>query len=97
MRASSLRRRSGSRPQRYVTGPDLQSALREEAACAAAGYATTVGFWDKGDRHAGGRHQDCIAAAAALAAGSQLSIKPPRCGATRRSSTSCSSAASGEG
>jgi hypothetical protein len=60
---------------RYVTGPDLQSALREEAACAAAGYATTVGFWDKGTATPAAVTDDCMAAAAALPATSQLSIK----------------------
>jgi len=60
---------------RYVTGPDLQSALREEAACAAAGYATTVGFWDKGTAPPAAVTEDCLAAAATLPAGSQLSIK----------------------
>jgi len=60
---------------RYVTGPDLQSALREEAACTAAGYATTVGFWDKGTAKPAAVTEDCLAAAATLPAGSQLSIK----------------------
>jgi len=60
---------------RYVTGTDLQSALSEEAACTAAGYATTVGFWDNGTASPAAVTEDCLAAAAALPTGSQLSIK----------------------
>jgi len=61
--------------ERYVTGTSLDTALREEARCAAAGYATTVGYWDKGTASPAEVTDDCFAAAAALPSGSQLSIK----------------------
>jgi hypothetical protein len=75
-RASSLSQ-GGQRiaAARYVAGPDLDSALREEARCAAAGYATTIGYWDKGAADRAEVTADCFAAVEALARGSQLSVK----------------------
>jgi CelD/BcsL family acetyltransferase involved in cellulose biosynthesis len=62
---------------RYVAGPDLADALREEARCAAAGYPTVVGHWGADSSPAAEVTAGCFAAADALPAGSQLAIKLP--------------------
>ncbi len=60
---------------RYVAGPELEDGLREEAAYAAAGYRTVVGFWN-GATDAPGRVQaEATASAEALPPGSEVAIK----------------------
>lgn len=60
---------------RYVAGPELRDALREEARYAGVGYRTTVGFWGRADTPAREAGRQCFAIAEALPPGSELSIK----------------------
>lgn len=62
---------------RYVAGPELADALREEAAYRSAGYETTVGFWYDVDDDARAVQRRCLADAEAVPPGGQLSVKPP--------------------
>lgn len=75
-RLGELRTASGDRAaSRYVAGPELADALREERRYAAAGYLTTVGFWGTGSTPAKEAARQCLDAAAALPEGGELSIK----------------------
>jgi CelD/BcsL family acetyltransferase involved in cellulose biosynthesis len=60
---------------RYVAGPELADALREEARYAGAGYLTTVGYWGRSETPAKAVQKQCFEAAEALPGGSELSIK----------------------
>ena len=60
---------------RYVAGSALDSALRVQDRCAAAGYATTIGFWGTHETPVKEALRQCHEAAESLASGSQLSIK----------------------
>ncbi len=60
---------------RYVAGPALGDALREEAVYAGAGYATTVGFWNGATDTPAKVREEATAAAESLPAGSEVSIK----------------------
>jgi CelD/BcsL family acetyltransferase involved in cellulose biosynthesis len=63
--------------RRYVAGPELTDALREEGAYRAAGCETTVGYWYDVDDDARAVQARCRAEAEAVPAGGQLSVKPP--------------------
>lgn len=60
---------------RYVAGPELGDALREEAVYAAAGFATTVGFWNGAVDTPAKVREEALAAAESLPAASEVSIK----------------------
>ncbi len=60
---------------RYVAGPELGDALREEAVYAAAGYPTTVGFWNGSSDPPPKVRAEAVASAESLSAGSEVSIK----------------------
>ncbi|HEV7615872.1 MAG TPA: GNAT family N-acetyltransferase [Solirubrobacterales bacterium] len=60
---------------RYVAGPGLGDALREEAVYAAAGYATTVGFWNGATDTPAKVQEEALACAESLPAGSEVAIK----------------------
>jgi CelD/BcsL family acetyltransferase involved in cellulose biosynthesis len=65
---------------RYVAGPKLEDALREEARYAAAGYPTTVGFWNWTSSSKGAILKTTTEAAESLPAGSEVSVKLPALG-----------------
>ncbi len=60
---------------RYVAGPELGDALREETIYAGAGYATTVGFWNGAVDTPAKVREEALAAAESLPVGSEVSIK----------------------
>jgi CelD/BcsL family acetyltransferase involved in cellulose biosynthesis len=60
---------------RYIAGPELGDALREEAVYAAAGYATVVGFWNGAADTPADVRREALAAAESLPAGSEVAIK----------------------
>jgi CelD/BcsL family acetyltransferase involved in cellulose biosynthesis len=62
---------------RYVAGPQQADALREDGAYRTAGFETTVGFWYDDNDDARAVKDQCLADAAAVAPGGQLSVKPP--------------------
>jgi CelD/BcsL family acetyltransferase involved in cellulose biosynthesis len=62
---------------RYVSGPELADALREEGAYRTAGFETTVGFWYDVDDDARSVQDHCLLEADAVPPGGQLSVKPP--------------------
>ncbi|HET6448740.1 MAG TPA: hypothetical protein VFG31_06480, partial [Conexibacter sp.] len=62
---------------RYVAGPELGDALREEGAYRAGGFETTVGYWYDVDDDARAVQARCLAEADAVPPGGQLSVKPP--------------------
>ncbi len=66
--------------RRFVAGPALEDALREQRRYADAGYLTTVGFWHGLKDNAATVAQGYRDALEALPAGSELSIKPPALG-----------------
>jgi CelD/BcsL family acetyltransferase involved in cellulose biosynthesis len=65
---------------RYVAGAELERALREEERYAQAGYRTTVGFWNTASTPRELVAREALAAAKALGAGSEVSIKLPGMG-----------------
>jgi CelD/BcsL family acetyltransferase involved in cellulose biosynthesis len=65
----------GVASKRYVAGPELSDALVEEARYARAGYETTVGFWNGRSDPPDTVTAEARAAAEALPAGSEVSIK----------------------
>lgn len=76
-----LRSAETAAARRYVAGPELADALREQARYERAGFATTVGYWHSArDVPAAQVLEQCAAAVEALPAGSELSIKPPGMG-----------------
>lgn len=76
-----LRRAERKAARHYVAGPALADALREERRYAAAGYATTVGYWHSArDAAAAKVREECSVAVEQLPSGSELSIKPPGLG-----------------
>lgn len=60
---------------RYVSGPELSDALREEGRYSRAGYATTVGFWNGTADTPEDVAREASASAEALPAGSEVSLK----------------------
>lgn len=64
----------------YVAGAELEPALDEEARAAAAGYATTVGFWNWPSTPRAKVLDEATAAAKALREGSEVSVKLPALG-----------------
>ncbi len=60
---------------RYVAGPELGDALREETVYAGAGYATVVGFWNGATDTPADVRKQALAAAESLPAGSEVAIK----------------------
>jgi CelD/BcsL family acetyltransferase involved in cellulose biosynthesis len=60
---------------RYLAGPELEDALREETRHAAAGYLTTVGFWGSSETLTKDVARQCFAAADGVSPGGELSIK----------------------
>ncbi len=72
-RGKRLARRTAT--SRYVAGPELGDALREEAVYAAAGFPTTVGFWNGTSETPAEVLAEAVAGAESLPAGSEISIK----------------------
>jgi hypothetical protein len=62
---------------RYVAGPELADALREQDRCAAAGYRTVIGHWGADASPGPEVTAGCFAAADVQPPGSQLAIKLP--------------------
>jgi CelD/BcsL family acetyltransferase involved in cellulose biosynthesis len=60
---------------RYVAGPNLDDALRAQARCAAAQFATSIGFWSADQTPANEVARRYLDAAGALPEGGELSIK----------------------
>ncbi len=60
---------------RYIAGPELGDALREEGIYAGAGYATTVGFWNGAADTVPKVQAEALASAESLPAGSEVAIK----------------------
>jgi CelD/BcsL family acetyltransferase involved in cellulose biosynthesis len=73
--AAARERTSAAAASRYVAGPALEDALRVEALCADAAYLTTVGFWGTSQTSARTARDQCLLAAEALPAGSELAVK----------------------
>ena len=65
---------------RYVSGPDLESAIAEEARYADAGYLTTVGFWNTASTPKNAVAKEGMKAAGAVRAGGEVSLKLPSMG-----------------
>jgi hypothetical protein len=65
---------------RYVAGAELDDALPVEASCAAAGYGTTVGFWNWESTAKGKVLAEATEAAKRLREGSEISLKLPAMG-----------------
>jgi CelD/BcsL family acetyltransferase involved in cellulose biosynthesis len=65
---------------RYVAGPELDAALAVEARAAAAGYETTVGFWNSTSTPKDKVLAEAIESAKRLRANSEVSIKLPAMG-----------------
>jgi CelD/BcsL family acetyltransferase involved in cellulose biosynthesis len=69
-----------SATSRYVAGDELESALAVQERCASAGYLTTVGFWNTASTPREVVAKEAAAAAQALPAGSEVSLKLPSMG-----------------
>lgn len=73
--AAARERTSETVASRYVAGPALEDALREEGRYADAGYLTMVGFWGTSETDVKMARDQCLLAVETLSAGSELSVK----------------------